>query len=434
MFPRLHKKLVCIYTLSTGLILTLILIIMFLLYLSSQENKQKSAFQDQLFTLTSKLQTDESFSDSFLAQLEQKNKLIIYIEENDMPFFFPGSYQPPTDRETLKKLAEDMAEKEGIYPYSHPVSSTLLQSSVFQMHGPGKDVYLGNILILQTSSGRKKLILIQDITGNRKKILMTGGLYLLADCLGILLLFITGRWFVRHSLKPLEETYRKQQDFVAAASHELRSPLTVIQAAADSLIPNSPDNGRFLHIIKKECLRGGRLIKDLLLLASADQKNWSVKKREFEIDELLLELLELYEPLCLAKDGKLLLELPEEPLPKINADPELCRQIFTILLDNAVSYALADEACEDRRIILRAESRVSHPRSHRSMTVSVIDHGPGIPDKEKQLIFYRSDKSRRRKEHFGLGLSIAVSLAEIQGIELYVQDTPGGGSTFTAKI
>lgn len=444
MFPKLQRKLVIIYTLSTGLIITLILAAMLLFYVSSQENRQKADFQNHLFTLMSKLQADEHFSDSFLAQLELKNHLIIYIEENRIPFFFSGSYQPPADREALRNLAEEKAKKEGIYPNSHPVSSNLLQSSVFSLKGQENDSYLGNILILQTSSGYKKLILIQDISENRQRLPKTAGLYFLADCIGILLLFLTGHWFVRRSLKPLEETYTKQQDFVSAASHELRSPLSVIRTTADAVAPASPGDARLLEIIKRECKRGSSLINNLLLLASADQKKWAVKKKEFEIDELLLELLELYEPLCVSKEGKLLLILPAETLPKVYADPDLCRQIFTILLDNAVSYALTNApeasgapggAGHSRKIILRAEASSSHGCPH--VTVSVADHGPGISDEEKKLIFdsfYRSDQSRNKKEHFGLGLSIAAALAKIQGISLHVRDTDGGGTTFCVKI
>ncbi len=62
-----------------------------------------------------------------------------------------------------------------------------------------------------------------------------GYFYLFIDLLGILLLFLSGRWFVRRSLRPLEETYQRQQDFVAAASHELRSPIAVIQMTADAI-------------------------------------------------------------------------------------------------------------------------------------------------------------------------------------------------------
>lgn len=457
MFPKLEKKFVFLYTLSTGLILTLILAAAFVFYLSSQNSRQKSLFQDQLFTLMSKLQTDSLFADSYLAQLETKNHLAIYIEENDSPFFFPGSYKTRTERDRLFERAENLAEAEGIFPNSHPISSNLLQSSILRVTGDKRDIYLGNILIIQTSGGYKKLVLLQDITGNRWQTVKTLIFYIFIDCIGILLLFLTGRWFVGRSLKPLEETYEKQQDFVAAASHELRSPLAVIQAAADA-INDAPEEGKqLLQVIKKECRRGSSLVKNLLLLASADQNNWAVKKKYFELDEMLLNLLEVYEPLCLSRGGRILLELPEEPLPAVMADPELCRQIFTVLLDNAVTYGLDGqgetenspergsrgmEVCTaeentgmmrkaGERIVLWAEC------SRSFVTVYVIDHGPGISDEEKELIFdrfYRRDKSRNQKEHFGLGLSIAAKLAEMQGIELEVMDTDGGGSTFLVKI
>ncbi len=479
MFPKLEKKFVILYTLSTGLILSVILAAAFLFFLSSQDSRRKSIFQDQLFTLMSRLQTDSVFSDSYLAQLEQKHQLAIYIEGNDSPFFFPGSYVTRTEREKLFERAEDLAAKEGIFPHSHPISSNLLQSSLLEIRGEARDIYLGNVLVIQTAGGYKKLILLQDISGNRALVMRTLLFYILIGCIGILLLFLTGRWFVRRSLKPLEETYQKQQDFVAAASHELRSPLAVIRSTADAVADAPEEQEQLLEVIRKECQRGSSLVKNLLLLATADQKQWAVRKEYFEIDEMLLNLLEVYEPLCVSRNGKLLLELPEEPIPRVLADPELCRQIFTILLDNAVAYGLGGEEAEDvemdrdratgedgkmeqvpkaaprcgnavrialrmeqlpaaslkrentGRIVLRAEYRPP------SVMVYVIDHGPGIPDAEKKLVFdrfYRQDPSRRQKEHFGLGLSVAAKLAEIQGIEVSLEDTEGGGSTFRVTV
>lgn len=439
MFPKLEKKFVFLYTLSTGLILTLILAVAFLFFLSSQDSRQKAHFQDQVFTLASRLQMDSTFSDSYLAQMESKNQLLIYIEENGAPFFFSGSYTPRTTRDTLFERTETMAEAEGIFQDSHPISSNLLQSSLLQIAGDNRDIYLGNILILHTDRGYKKLVLLQDITDGRRQIVWTALFYLAIDTAGIFLLFLTGRWFVRRSLKPLEETYLKQQDFVAAASHELRSPLAVIQTAADAADAAPAEAGRLLKVIKKECLRGSSLVKNLLLLVSADQNNWAVKKTYFELDEMLLDLLEVYEPLCISKGGQLRLSLPDTPLPPVLADPELCRQILTILLDNAAAYGL--DGCDvtqtfasggkKKQILLRAEYERPHA------IVSVIDHGPGIPDEDKGLVFdrfYRGDKSRNKKEHFGLGLSIAAKLAHIQGIELDVKDTKNGGSTFVVRI
>ena len=427
MFPELQKKLVRLYTFSTGMILTFILTVTFLFYLSSQQSRREASFSDHIFTLTSKLQTDSTFSDSYLAKLETKHSLIIYIEENGTPFFFPGTFKPRTERRSLLDKAQGEASAEGIFPNSHPISSNLLQSSLFKIEGAHHDSYLGCVTIINTSAGYKKLILLQDITVNRMKIIRNAVLYLFIDILGILLLFFTGKRFVGRSLLPLEEMYTKQQDFTAAASHELRSPLAVIRTAADAAAATPGQHEKYLSIIKDECQRGDSLVKNLLLLASAQQENWGVKKQRFELDEMLLHLLELYEPLCNAKSGSLLLTLPEETLPPVYADPELCLQIFTVLLDNAIAYGLKDAG----KIILSA------CRTQTRTTVCVTDFGPGISDEEKALIFdpfYRQDKSRNEKTHFGLGLSIAAELASLQDITLNVRDTEGGGCTFEVSF
>lgn len=423
MFPELQKKFVRLYTVSTGMILSLILIAAFLFYLFSQQSRREADFSNQLFTLVSKLQADSSFNDSYLAQLEAKHGLLIYIEENNTSFFFPGAYQPKTKRQKLFKEAQDKAAAEGIYPNSHPISSSLLQSSILEIKGERHDSYLGCVTIIHTNSGYKKLILIQDISENKMRLIQNGIVYLLIDILGLLLLYLAGRRFVRQSLKPLEEMYLKQQDFAAAASHELRSPLAVIRTAADAAKSIPAQQEKYLAVIQEECQRGTSLVKNLLLLASAQQEKWSVKKQHFELDEMLLHLMELYEPLCGAKDAELLLILPEETLPHVYADPDLCLQIFTILLDNALAHGLGDA----KKIILGAS------RTHTGITVCVTDFGPGICDEKKALIFepfYRQDKSRNKKTHFGLGLSIAARFANLQDITLTVKDTEGGGSTF----
>lgn len=110
MFPKLQRKLVFLYTLSTGLIITFILSITFLFYFTSQENRQESLFQKHLFTLMFQLQGNSHFTDLFLAQMEEKNQLIIHIEENNSPLFFPGSYRPDTRREILLSYAEKAAD------------------------------------------------------------------------------------------------------------------------------------------------------------------------------------------------------------------------------------------------------------------------------------------------------------------------------------
>lgn len=429
MFHKFKQNLIFLYTLTTGLILTLVVFMAFLFSAFSQNNRREAAFQNNLFSLTSKLQTDSQFTDAYLAEMELRNSLLIYIEENGHPLFFPGAWEPDGGRDALLDRAAAEAKKEGIYEGSQPISSDLLKSSVFRIKGAHYDTWLGNVLIIRTDSGYKKMILLSDETQNRRSILKTGLLYFLMDLSGIFLLYLSGRRFVLRSTQPLEETYEKQRDFVSAASHELRSPLAVIQANASAIQDAPWESPRLLAVIQSECDRGSALIKNLLLLATADSKSLSLHKQNLEIDDLLLHLLELYEPVFLAKNARLLLELPEETLPYVQGDPQLCLQIFTILLDNAAAYGL--EQNSRRKVLLKADCCSG------SVCVSVTDYGVGIPDDNKLQIFdrfYRGDRSRSHKEHFGLGLSIAAELANAQGLDLDVQDTPGGGCTFVVRF
>lgn len=90
----------------------------------------------------------------------------------------------------------------------------------------------------------------------------------------------------------------------------------MIQTTADASISNPLEYSHGLSVIQKECRRGSALIKNLLLLVMTDQKEWAVRERKFEIDELLLNLLEMYEPILFSKGGTLSLLLPDAPLPR----------------------------------------------------------------------------------------------------------------------
>ncbi|HIY29400.1 MAG TPA: hybrid sensor histidine kinase/response regulator [Candidatus Mediterraneibacter avicola] len=230
--------------------------------------------------------------------------------------------------------------------------------------------------------------------------------------------------------------------FVAAASHELRSPLAVIRTSAAALLDSPEHSPRLADTIISECRRGGRLIKSLLLMASADDQTLDIKQTRFELDELLLNLLELYEPLCRSRGANLLLELPGEPLPSVCADQDMCWQILIILLYNAIAHGLpGDHSGTDKETAPRTRDRekivIKAEYDQKHVSVSVIDHSPGHTDAEKGLVFdrfYRKDKSRNSKEHFGLGLSIAASLAGVQKLKLSAEDTKGGGCTFRLEF
>ncbi len=421
MFRNLQKKLTLFYTLTTGAILTVILIICFFYMEASMESRYKSQFSSVFLTISNRFQTEAFFTDSWLSQMELDNHLLIHIEENDAPLFFQGAFLPKTDREMLLQKAQKKVTAEGITPKAAALSSPL-QSSVFEMKGEENDSYLGMYLVESTAFGYKSLLVLQDISSFSSQLMWQGLFFLLIGLSGILLLYLASWHTVGKTLFPLKENQKNQSELIAAASHELRSPLAVIQASA-SAVRASPENAdQMLANIEKECTRMGNLIKDLLVLAASASRKWQLSIESHDSDTLLLDLYETFDPVCRHKGIRLHLTMPETELPRVHCDKNRVIQILTILLDNAIAYTGPGQVI-DLKIFTKKKK----------ICYLVADHGTGIPDEEKERIFdrfYQSDRSRKEKEHFGLGLSIARELTELQKGKLTVTDTEGGGCTF----
>ena len=425
MFKKLQKKLTFLYTLTTGTILTVILIICFFYMKTAVEARYRAEFSDLFLTISNRFQTESFFTDSWLTQMELDNNLLIHIEENGNSLFFQGAFSPNTTRDVLLEKAQKKAADEGITLEAAALSSPL-QTSAFTIKGDTNDSYLCMYLVETTLSGYKSLLVLQDISSFSRQLMWQVCFFLFAGIIGIILLYLTSWHTVGKTLLPLKENQKKQAEFIAAASHELRSPLAVIQASA-SAVRTSPENAdQMLSNIEKECTRMGNLLKDLLVLAASDSKKWQLTLEAYDSDTLLLDVYETFDPVCRHKKIKLNLILPDAELPRIRCDKNRVIQILAILLDNAIAYTSAGKTIDLK--ISAKKNKIYY---------QVADHGTGIPDEEKVRIFdrfYQSDKSRKEKEHFGLGLSIAKELAELQKGSLTLTDTPGGGCTFLLRL
>ena len=168
------------------------------------------------------------------------------------------------------------------------------------------------------------------------------------------------------------------------------------------------------------------LIDDMLLLASSDNKTWRIQPSRTELDTLLLETYEKYEPAARERKLHLQISLPSETLAPCLCDKERIGQTLSILIDNAFSYTPAGGT-----VRLCAEALDKY------FAVSVADNGPGIPDDQKEKIFdrfYRADDARSSREHFGLGLCIAREIVLLHHGKLTVTDAPEGGAVFTILL
>jgi signal transduction histidine kinase/FixJ family two-component response regulator len=222
---------------------------------------------------------------------------------------------------------------------------------------------------------------------------------------------------------------RAKSDFVATASHELRSPLTSIKGFVE-LLERSPDrmSGRqleFLDIIRRSTERLVELVNDLLDVARLEADHVEINARPIDVGEAVQELAELMGPRILAKHQTLGIYVAPT-LPLAMADPERIRQVIGNLLTNAHLYT-----GEGGRIHLGVEADRAWVR------IVVADTGIGMTPEETERAFERFYRARSGNESApgtGLGLSIVKSLVDLHHGVIEVDSEPGRGTTFHVLI
>jgi len=222
----------------------------------------------------------------------------------------------------------------------------------------------------------------------------------------------------------LDRVFQSQRHFVADASHELRSPLTVLQGNLDLLKRNLGDEDRreSLRAIESETERMSRIVKDLLLLAEVESGP-TERGKMVSLGEILLEGLE--RGWQLAGNRNIILGRHEDL--SVRGDAHELRQLLTNLIDNAIRYTP-----EGRTITL------SLYRDGDWARLEVADTGMGIAPEHLPHIFdrfYRVGKGRSRANGgSGLGLAIVKAIAEQHRGKVTVTSEPGKGSTFTVWL
>jgi signal transduction histidine kinase len=223
--------------------------------------------------------------------------------------------------------------------------------------------------------------------------------------------------------KKVVEEMRKQ--FITNVSHELKTPLSLIQGYAEGLELNvaSGEEKRafYCSVIREETEKMGRLVKDLLDLSMMETGNFTLYKREFCIDELIRKVTGKFEKV-LTENG-IDLAYVEGEKTVVYADSFRTEQILTNYLDNAMHHV--DE---------RKEIRVRKDVQGNSVIMRVFNSGQNIPGKESEKIwtsFYRADNARtREEERYGIGLSIVKAICDLDGKSHGFVNLPDGVEFF----
>ena len=242
---------------------------------------------------------------------------------------------------------------------------------------------------------------------------------------------VAGRIFAFRDISADRMVEQVKSDFVAAVSHELRTPLTSIYGFAETLlrqdVPFGDEERRiFLGYIASESERLTEIVDQLLNIARLDAGDLQVERGRIDLGSVVSELVASVEESGAMNGHRFEVDLPEEPLAA-EADPDRVRQVFNILLENALRYS------PDGGTVT-----VGARRNADRVEVRVVDEGIGIPSAERDRIFrkfYRAESAARDgAAGTGLGLFIAKELVLAMGGRIWVDSTEGEGSSFSFEL
>jgi two-component system, OmpR family, phosphate regulon sensor histidine kinase PhoR len=254
------------------------------------------------------------------------------------------------------------------------------------------------------------------------------------DFYGIPIIGTNNAWkgvlLVFHDITEIKKLEQMRKDFVANVSHELKTPVTSIKGFSETLIDGAMHNQdtleAFLSIINKESNRMQSLIQDLLDFSKIEQQEFKLNIQDFDLYELIKEVITMLNKKAKSKDIGLELEFNREEL-YIQGDHDRLKQVLINIISNAILYTPPQGSVK----VLLFEYE-------RTVKIHVKDTGVGIEQEEIPRIFerfYRVDRARSRDSGgTGLGLAIVKHLVEAHHGNITVKSTLGKGSEFIIEL
>ena len=426
MIKKLQKRLTLLFICSVMGIFTVVFCLFIHESIQSKKENEMNFFARMITYLVFQLEnTDDAAGD--LTLTGQTYDFTLLLKNNQNAFIPVNTNHSNTDTNTLITLFEQELNKTSTDLLDNTHSS---QSGIFSFSTPDRHSYYGiQATVITKNMDILDFYAIKESTSSFTFLKEHLPFYLIVWLLVFIAILFLTRFLISKAIKPTEQTLRSQKEFIASASHELKAPLAAILASAECIGNDttlSPESKQHTEVIDSECLRMSKLVQDLLLLSSVDANTWTLNKTNIDVDTLLINTYEKYEPICRQKGIQFKLNASDELFPVLNADIDRLNQILSIFIDNAINYSLP-----------KSEISLDSTIFKNMLVFSIKDHGTGIADKDKPFIFNRffcADKSRTQKEHYGLGLSIAKELVEMHKGKIELSDTLGGGCTFKISL
>ena len=317
---------------------------------------------------------------------------------------FGGDYYDLTDTDLLRKLAdavEKSSKETGILPDY-------------------------DLRYMKNDNGRMKAIVFTDISSEKAMIKGLIRNSVIIGLIGYAVFFLISLLLAKWVTKPVEKTWNEQKQFIADASHELKTPLTVIMTNAEMLSDKSyteADKENFTKNILSTSKRMRGLVESLLELARLDSSKAQLRIESIDYSKLTNDCILPFEPLFYENDTELSADIDEGI--SVEGDREKLRQVVNILLDNALKYS--DPA---DKVTVRLK------RQPANCILSVSGLGTPLTKDECRDIFkrfYRVDQARNDGQSYGLGLSIADSIVTEHNGKIWAE-SENGYNTFYVSL
>ena len=314
------------------------------------------------------------------------------------------------------------------------ISDTALEEAVSQVLASGQNE--GTLTsprlryLMDTTPSGEQRIAFADWSWELENLMSLAATSLLMGLGALFCFFLVSLFLSNMALRPVERAWEQQRQFVADASHELKTPLTVILANAGIVLAHPEDTvarqQKWITFIQDEATRMRSLVEDLLFLARNDAARQPLVFQTFSMSELTTGCALLFESVAFEAGVELESQIPSEELP-MEGDEGQLRRLLMILLDNAVKYA------GEHGTVTLALTRVQD-----RLRLSVTNSGPPIPPEHLPHLFerfYRADSSRSREQGgYGLGLAIAQTIVHTHGGRITVTSSAQQGTCFTVFL
>ncbi len=274
-----------------------------------------------------------------------------------------------------------------------------------------EDGHFGSLHYCQRNIPSGSVIVFTDCSAEQlllKKMIAVS--ILVFFCMEGIVLILTIK-LTKRAMKPMQEAFEQQRQFISDAGHELKTPLTIISANVEILQDEIGEN-KWLMYIHSQTDRMRKLIRDMMDLTKLEMKNQQEEFTNFSLSTAVTNAVLPFESQAFEQEKNLTLDIEENI--QYTGNPEQIRQLTAIFVDNAIQYSNA-----------HGEIRVSLKQNRDKKILQIYNTGKGVTEAEREKIFerfYRSDFSRSRATGgYGLGLSIAKSIADKHKIRIQVE-------------